>query len=74
MIETIIIFLVCMTGAFFLGRLSKPNPSKFESSGYLHIVEDSDEPQPYIFLELTSKSEVAQIQLHDYVTLKVLRN
>lgn len=65
----IVAFILGLLIGVFLARKRTVN-----SSGYLHIIRDSSEKKPYIFLELTDSDEIREIEKSDYVVLTVDTN
>lgn len=71
----LIAIAICLVGAgYLIGYCSAKLNLEKEANGYLHIVNSTDEPQPYIFLELKDSSAEKTINEARFVTLEVARD
>lgn len=74
MIVMLIIFVCLAALGFMIGYTTARMNLEKEADGFLHIVTQNEEPQPYIFLELKDDRAQELIEDAEFVTLKVIHD
>lgn len=70
LIIAIIIFAFLAVG-YLIGYASAARKLEKEIDGFLHIVEDPDDGDNYIFLEVVNAETIDALKNNDYANLKV---
>lgn len=74
MILILIIFVSMIILGAVIGYSSARMNLEKEADGYIHIVTEEGESQPYIFLELKDDRAQRVIEEADYISFKVIRD
>lgn len=74
MIFTLIIFAALLCLGIIIGYSTAKMNLEKEADGYLHIITQNEEPQPYIFLELKDDKAQRAIEGAPFVSLKVIHD
>ena len=74
MMIMLIIFAVLVILGFMIGYATAKMNLEKEADGFLHIVTETEEPQPYIFLELKDDHAKELIEDAEFVSIKVLHD
>ena len=66
-----IIIFTLITVGYLIGYASAARRLQKDIDGFLHIVEDPDDSENYIFLEVVNTDTIESLKNNDFATLKV---